>query len=340
MSNTSINAIARFTANGSTEPFRLDGGSVAVYGRVAGTGSVAAGVELFVTNTPDDANSWVSEGTLTLSGTTAAKSVSEMSTAMAFGKLVVTGLTGTLDVSVSSAEGAAAGGGGGGTGLTDTQLRATPVAIGGSVAHDAVDSGNPTKIGGKATSGTPAQVANGDRVETWHDLRGRVNVHLSDPDTNTPLAFAGSGVDNFGTSNFGLAVLSMRASFDNGANAWRRVRMATAFARLITSAATTNAVNVINTMVMVKQILFSNDSASDRWLKVYDKFGSVAVGTDTPKLTIKLPAGVKNGNILIAGGEGALMVNGLGYAITANAADSDTTAIASGDITGLNIIYG
>lgn len=46
----------------------------------------------------------------------------------------------------------------------------------GNVAHDAADSGNPVKMGGKASTSTPAAVANGDRVDTFHDERGRVAV--------------------------------------------------------------------------------------------------------------------------------------------------------------------
>lgn len=46
----------------------------------------------------------------------------------------------------------------------------------GNVAHDAVDSGNPNKIGGKARQAPPAQVANNDRVDAYLDRRGRVVV--------------------------------------------------------------------------------------------------------------------------------------------------------------------
>ena len=35
----------------------------------------------------------------------------------------------------------------------------------GNVAHDAVDSGNPVKVGGKAESNNPADVADADRPQ-------------------------------------------------------------------------------------------------------------------------------------------------------------------------------
>lgn len=77
--------------------------------------------------------------------------------------------------------------------LTDAQLRASAVPVSGTfyqatqpvslasvpthgvagdVAHDAVDSGNPVKVGGKAFTGTPTAVANGDRVDAWHTQYG------------------------------------------------------------------------------------------------------------------------------------------------------------------------
>lgn len=49
-------------------------------------------------------------------------------------------------------------------------------AVAGDVAHDAADSGNPIKVGGKAESTTPSAVADGDRVDGWFDLQGRQAV--------------------------------------------------------------------------------------------------------------------------------------------------------------------
>jgi hypothetical protein len=44
------------------------------------------------------------------------------------------------------------------------------------VAHDAVDSGDPLKIGGKASTAAPAAVSVNDRVNAWFDLNGRLMV--------------------------------------------------------------------------------------------------------------------------------------------------------------------
>lgn len=53
----------------------------------------------------------------------------------------------------------------------------------GDIAHDGVDSGNPLKIGGKATTTNPTAVASGDRVNAMFDDVGRIvtrSVHVRD----------------------------------------------------------------------------------------------------------------------------------------------------------------
>ena len=54
-------------------------------------------------------------------------------------------------------------------GLFDGIIR----VVTGNVAHDAADSGNPLKVGGKASTSAPTAVANGDRVDQWFDEFGR-----------------------------------------------------------------------------------------------------------------------------------------------------------------------
>lgn len=48
----------------------------------------------------------------------------------------------------------------------------------GDVAHDAVDSGNPIKGGGRAHSSTPTPVSNGDRVNAYFDTEGFQHVKV------------------------------------------------------------------------------------------------------------------------------------------------------------------
>lgn len=55
------------------------------------------------------------------------------------------------------------------------------LAVGGGTAHDAVDSGNPLKLGGKARTAMPTAVAASDRVDAMFDTYGRQIVGQMDP---------------------------------------------------------------------------------------------------------------------------------------------------------------
>lgn len=78
----------------------------------------------------------------------------------------------------------------------------------GQVAHDAVDAGNPLKVGGQARTTNPAAVADGDRVNAMFDKLGRQvvvnqqcrdlvttnNITLTGTTETTLLAAGGAGV--------------------------------------------------------------------------------------------------------------------------------------------------
>ena len=80
-------------------------------------------------------------------------------------------------------------------------LSAGSAAIGsviatGNVAHDAADSGNPVKVGGRATATAPAAVAAGDRSDFFTDTFGSQRVIIADSagavlDYTTPALVAG-----------------------------------------------------------------------------------------------------------------------------------------------------
>lgn len=71
-------------------------------------------------------------------------------------------------------------------GLFDTVKK----IVGGDVAHDAADSGNPVKMGGKAASSAPSAVSAGDRVNAYFDTNGRLVI---DSDTIRALLPASLG---------------------------------------------------------------------------------------------------------------------------------------------------
>jgi hypothetical protein len=71
----------------------------------------------------------------------------------------------------------------------------TVLPVGGNVAHDAADSGNPVKIGGKATTSEPAAVsANNDRVDAYFDDKGYQHVK------SRPVEDAGTTPTNINTT--------------------------------------------------------------------------------------------------------------------------------------------
>lgn len=79
---------------------------------------------------------------------------------------------------------------------------ASATEINGDVAHDAADSGNPVKVGGKAATSTPAAVSNGDRVNAYFDEYGRLVVKAVPVDS--------SGTEQ-GTSTAPIRVMQVRA---------------------------------------------------------------------------------------------------------------------------------
>lgn len=92
----------------------------------------------------------------------------------------------------------------------------------GDIAHDAEDSGNPVKIGGKADETLPANVATGDRVDGWFDRRGRLNVtfyYTGDPVVYNVIS-TGSGAEivalTSGTVHVVLSVAVTNANSGTG----------------------------------------------------------------------------------------------------------------------------
>jgi hypothetical protein len=106
---------------------------------------------------------------------------------------------------------------------------------------------------------------------------------------------------------------------------------------LASSAATTNATSLSANPCDVYHILATNTTASVKYLKLYNKKVAPVVGTDVPVMRIALQPSNVPTNIPIPSG---LYFNlGLGYALTGLPADADTTALAAGDVVGVNILY-
>jgi len=98
----------------------------------------------------------------------------------------------------------------------------------------------------------------------------------------------------------------------------------------LNSAATTNATSVKASSGVLVSVQVSNINAAARFLKLYNKASAPTVGTDVPVLTIPIPAGSVVSPAINA--NGVTFATGIAFAITAAAADSDTTVVAANEI--------
>lgn len=97
------------------------------------------------------------------------------------------------------------------------------------------------------------------------------------------------------------------------------------------AAATTNA-TVLTGLRKLMSGHVKNVAATTKFLKLYDKATAPTVGTDAPIWTIPIAAGETLYIADLVGVYGLTFVLGLAYALTGAVADSDTTALAAGDV--------
>lgn len=95
------------------------------------------------------------------------------------------------------------------------------------------------------------------------------------------------------------------------------------------SAATTNATSVKASAGAIANIELTNNSASMKFFKLYNKASAPTVGTDTPILTLGIPA---NGVRSFTPPVEWRLATGIAYAITGAPAVADTTAVALNDV--------
>lgn len=107
--------------------------------------------------------------------------------------------------------------------------------------------------------------------------------------------------------------------------------------RLVSAAASTNATSVKNSAGRLYKCDGYNAAASARFLKFYNKASAPTVGTDTPFYTLALQPSAKFD--LNWADMGLNFSTGIAFALTVNAADSDTTAVTAADVVGLNCSY-
>ena len=104
--------------------------------------------------------------------------------------------------------------------------------------------------------------------------------------------------------------------------------------RLLSAAASTNGANIKSSPGTVLRVSGYNAKVSAVYLKMYDKSTAPTVGTDTPRKTRYIPASSAFDFQM-----DDYYGQGVGIALTGAGADSDTTALAAGDILALNVDY-
>ncbi len=93
------------------------------------------------------------------------------------------------------------------------------------------------------------------------------------------------------------------------------------------AAASTNAANIKAASGTVTGWKIYNDTEYPIYVKLYDKASAPVPGTDTPKQTVGVDAGM--GEVVTSAGYS--YVTGIGIAITKGILDSDSTPVAAGD---------
>jgi len=104
--------------------------------------------------------------------------------------------------------------------------------------------------------------------------------------------------------------------------------------RLLSAAASDNATLIQAGPGYVHGISGTNGAAIS-YLKIYDK-ATAPASTDTPRRTIQLPV---NAPFTFDSSMGVFFTKGIGYRITAAAADADATSVSAAAVTCLNIDY-
>lgn len=105
---------------------------------------------------------------------------------------------------------------------------------------------------------------------------------------------------------------------------------------LASSAASTNAANIKSSAGRVYSIQGLNKAAYDVYLVLYDTSGTPVPGTTAFKKKIPIPAFQP---FALNFPNGIMFGSGIGRALVKNPAAADATAVASGDIVGLNVDY-
>ena len=133
----------------------------------------------------------------------------------------------------------------------------------------------------------------------------------------------------------GVAVCSMPTTTVSGTVTANEGTPVTPSASILNSAATTNGTVVKASAGTIFGVVLANNGAADAWFKLHNST-TVTVGTTAVAMWIKVPAG-SNVNLQF-GSKGLRHATGICYSITGAVADTDTTAVAAGQVK-VNLSY-
>lgn len=217
--------------------------------------------------------------------------------------------------------------------LTQTLL----ATVTGNVASAATDSGNPVKVGGIYVTALPT-FTTGQRGDLQIGVNGDLRT-LSDLVPTAPADGVTNSSGNFGingnSSSASGALRIITAPMKFNGTTWDRDRKPNATARLLSAAATTNGTSVKASAGDLYKIMGTSARVSACYLKLYNKASAPTVGTDTPVLTLIIPAS----SAFDFNFSSLYFSTGIAYAITTAAADADTGALTAGDVVGMNLVY-
>lgn len=142
-------------------------------------------------------------------------------------------------------------------------------------------------------------------------------------------ANAGSGGSTFAADDLS-GILYPRVKVSVGSDAVAQDNWT--IARNTSSSATTQATNVKASAGSIGFIYAVNLNAAVRFLKLYNKASAPTVGTDTPVATLPIPGNTTGAGFSLPIPNGVAFTTGISYAVTTAYADSDTGAVAAGEI--------
>jgi len=159
----------------------------------------------------------------------------------------------------------------------------------------------------------------------------------TNPWTENVSQFGGSAVVT-GTGASGAGIPRVTVSNDSQVLPTPQTSGGLSVGRVI-SAATTNATSIKASAGQLYSFQAFNNTATIAYLKVYNKASAPTVGTDTPIITMGIPANTSGaGFTQDTGGMGIAFSTGIAIAITGGITDADTTATAANAVV-VNLFY-